>query len=223
MNIAETPTITVLPQECSQSAATEKFNEALASVELAPSVAESRTEFGAAEKRYAELTGTIGPLNNRGKQLTDELAALHQRIGDDFLAQFAAEGKATVANADLDCLTRNHAESRAVSQVLDRLGVNLVPEALIAKLSTESRVIFARAEELERVAAERFERTAELLRGAAEFESGIVINTQSSLSGVMVEHAKELRVKGLELARRAEEERRKYLNAVSEFALKAWR
>lgn len=220
MNIAHTPTITVLPPNGSPTT-TEKFNEALASVELAPSVAEARAEFEAANKRYADLVNTIGPLNIRGKQLIDELAVLHERIGDDFLAQFAADGKGTVANAELDCLARNHAESRAVTQVLNRLGSLLIPTAFIAKLSTESRVLFARAMELDRVAEKRFEHTAELVRSAAEFETGLTFDITASFTGALVEHAKNLRAKGLELEKRADEEARKQLSMVSELAGKA--
>ena len=187
MNLTETPSISVLPSdpEASARAARAQFDQVMADVEIAEGVAQELAVFESATKRLADLKAARDGLNKRGKYLTEQLISAQMRLEGGLLAQFAEGGAEADVTAMVQAIQQERTESAAVTNVLRRLAEELIPGAYVAQLRAESRLFWARAAELTRVADERFEKTAELLRSATEFESGISIDVRATFSRLL--------------------------------------
>ena len=211
MNI-NTPNVSILPAdgEAASAATIQRFDEVLAAVERSGAVTKTRREFETSRKRHAVLRSAQNALNRHSKELFDRVIAARREVEDGLLAQFTGEGPEVQARGLIQALLLEQAESSAVCSVLERTVEHLIPCANITQLETESRLLFARAVEVMRIADERFEKTAELLRGATEYESGIAIDIRSTFSGSLLSYAEQLKLQSVNRAREAEEQKRQY-------------
>lgn len=100
-------------------------------------------------------------------------------------------------------------------RALARLAQHVTPLAEIAQLQGEADLYKLRSEELKRAAEERKVRTAELLREAAEFESGLTLDVRSTLTGFLLSYADSLLGRSVEasIAARQQETAYRRMNA----------
>lgn len=212
MSIATEPFLTVLPPDPCGLAEKDKqtFAAICAEVEAIDSVREASEKCGAATDRVAKLRGAHVQMNARGKALFEHTAALRDRLDAALVDEYAG-GEAPVDAAALILeLTAAEGERAAVLRALARLVEHVTPLASITQLKAESALLQGRADELKRIANERIAHTAELLRGAAEFESGLTLNVRSTLTGLILGYAEELAARSNELAVAVIEQERAY-------------
>jgi hypothetical protein len=93
---------------------------------------------------------------------------------------------------------------------------HLLPEAEIATLEAEARLLQQRSSEITKIANERFEKTAGLLREAAEFESGMAIDIRATFSGFLLNYAADLKGKSIDRAKSAAESKRRHQELVEQ-------
>ena len=203
MRINETPTtVSVLPPDpvAAAKAFREELEKVVAAIEKADGVMRERAEFEQSERRYASLVAARDGLNLRARQLVTNAIAANDRVETGLLAQFSEDGATTDVSALIKDVLHEQAEASAVSRVISRLVEHLIPCGLVVKLRLESRLRWARAAEVERIASARFQRTTELLRSATEFEGAVTMDVRTTLSGALLAFAAELRNKAFKLS-----------------------
>lgn len=142
-------------------------------------------------------------MNLRARELTARVTSANERLEDGLLRQSDVSGL-------LGSVLVEQAELSAVSRVAGKLVENLIPHAAIARLDAEARLFSARADEVASIAHARFERTAELMRAAADHESGISVDIKSTFSGALLSYADELNREAGQCRKGAEASQQQY-------------
>jgi hypothetical protein len=210
--------LTVLPGEpegLGEKNAAE-FKAICEEVERIAAVQEAREKYEAATDRVAKLKTANIQMNKRGKELFERIAVAKEKLESGLVEYYASGGNPVDAAELFNDVMVSEGERGAIMRGLTRLGTHLAPLAAVAQLRAEADLLTGRADQLKRVANERIAKTAELLRAAAEFESGLTIDTRKSLSGVILAYAESLASRSVEASAAAFEQERLYrrLNTV---------
>ncbi|MGA2115438.1 MAG: hypothetical protein ABSH56_11900 [Bryobacteraceae bacterium] len=219
MSIATEPFLTVLPPDPTALAEKDQvtFAAICAEVEAVDSVREAREKNETTTDRVVKLKHAHSLMNARCAALFEHIAAVRDKLDTGLVDQYAGGGAPVDAAALILDLTAAQGERDALMRALARLVQHVTPLATIAQMKAEAALFSGRADQLKRIANDRIARTAELLRGAAEFESGLTIDTRSTLSGFILGYAEELAARSNELSLAVIEQQRIYqrMNAVS--------
>ena len=97
--------------------------------------------------------------------------------------------------------------TRANSRILE----HLLPRAEIAELKRAAEHLTAKATALREAAAERIQKTAQMMAEAVEHEGGIVFDSMNTLSGEMQRQASELEGQAANYLNWAREREERYL------------
>ena len=196
------PFLTVLPPEvdslAEKDAAT--FRDILETCEATPAVTEAREAYEAASARVSKLHAAHGAMNRRGTELFDAVVAAKDALEGGLIEQFAESGKPVDASALFTRYIVAQGERDALIRALARLAEHVTPLAEIANLRAEAAVFMARAAHLKGIVEDRIKKTAELMREAAEFEGGLVMDTRSTLSGQLQAFAETLEGRSVQAA-----------------------
>ena len=210
--------LTVLPPEPGGLAEKDRatFDAIVVAVEAIPSVRDAREKFDAATDRSAKLKTAFFAMNKRGKVLTENLTVARAALEDGLIEQYAGSGAPVDGARLFTAFNVAAGEREALMRALARLAQHVTPLAEIAQLQGEADLYKLRSEELRRAAEERKVRTAELLREAAEFESGLTLDVRSTLTGFLLSYADSLLGRSVEasIAARQQETAYRRMNAL---------
>jgi hypothetical protein len=214
MTITE-PFLTILPADADALAEKDQatYQAILNEVETVTSVQEAREKHEAACDRVAKLKAAHLAMNRRGKELFDRVSVAQAALETGLVEQYADSGAPVDAAGLFADYTVAQGERDAVMCGLARLMEHVKPLAEIAQLKAEATLFMGRADQLKRIVQERISKTVELMRGAAEFESGIVMDTRSTISGQLLAYAEALQGRSVEAALAANEQERAYNRA----------
>jgi len=206
--------LTIMPPDIGALAEKDQatFQKVCEDVEQIASVREAREKHETAVDRLAKLQAAYFQINKRGKALGDRVTAARAALEDGIIESYIG-GESVDAAALFMEFTAAQGESGALTRALERLCMHVTPLAEIARLKAEADLLTARGAELKRIATERITKTAEMLRDAAEFESGLTIDTRSTLTGKIMDYAASLVGQGARSASQAQEQEIAYRRA----------
>lgn len=210
LDLAQTPVVNILPPEDSAAATPDRFTEVLTAVEASPAVTAARENFEAAESEHQRLNAARDGLNMRGRDLVERLTDARRRIERALLAKFSGDDPEADVRSLINAMSLEREESAALSNVLGRLVEQLIPSAFVAQLCAEARLYSERADEVTAIAHARFEKTAELMRAATDFEAGISVDIRATFSGSLLAYADGLRGKAAQCRIAAESSEKRY-------------
>jgi hypothetical protein len=176
------------------------FQDLMEACEATTEVTAAREAHEAASARVSKLHAAHGAMNRRGGDLHEAVVAAKDALEGGLIEQYAESGRPVDASALFTKYAVAQGERDALMRALSRLAEHATPLAEIADLRAEAAVFKARAEHLKRVAEERIQKTAELMREAAEFESGLVMDTRSTLTGQLFAFAETLAGRSVQAA-----------------------
>lgn len=182
------------------------LNEILASESLRPA-AEARAQ---AEQEMEGLRAAQAALMRRARELVTAHAAAAAHADEAVVAAARGGWRSGAWRSAVAKLRAVEEEQFAATRGNRKLLEEMLPAA-------EAGLLEARAEELEaqgiavrQAAAERMQKTAELMAGAAAHEGGIVFDPRSTLSGFLEARAERLFGEADELRRQARERRERH-------------
>lgn len=188
------PFLTILPPNVDTLAEKDQqtFQDLMEACEATAEVTAAREAYEAASARVSKLHAAHGAMNRRGGDLHQAVVAAKDALEGGLIEEYAESGKPVDASALFTKYTVAQGERDALMRALQRLAEHATPLAEIADLRAEAAVFRARASHLKRIAEDRIQKTAELMREAAEFESGLVMDTRSTLTGQLFAFAETL-------------------------------
>jgi hypothetical protein len=206
------PFLTVLPPGADDLAEKDRqtFDAICAEIEAIGSVREAREKSEKATGRVSALKQGHVAMNRHGKELFEHVTVTRDKLDAALVEQYAGSGEPVDVAPLLADLTAAQGEREALMRALARLVERLSPLAEIARLKAEADLFMGRSDHLKRIASERIAKTAELLREAAAFESGVVLDLRGSLSGYIQAAAESLTIRSVEAAGQAIEQERVY-------------
>ena len=120
------------------------------------------------------------------------------------------------AEVDFKRLTGLETEHRFVSRANNRILEHLLPQAEIAELNRAAEHLSAKAYAVREAALLRIQKTAQMMAEAAEYEGGIVFDSQNTLSGEMQAQASEFERQAANYRNWAREREEQYLKLARE-------
>jgi len=190
VDIRATPLVTVQHEATYADAG--KLSELLAQVGAMSSVRKAESDFNAAKEKVARLEQSRDGLNERGRELVEQLRTASDALRDALIEHYAGAEIDAAGLAHRQLLAES--EYRAVNRALAHVVEHLAPGAFIELLLAEASHCAIRAQELDALANQRAEETTKLLSAAAEFEGGAIsFDARSTLSGRLTVEADRLR------------------------------
>jgi len=205
MNLNETPIVRAVGSDDPDAvvrALRQKVDEVVAEIESRSDVAEAIEELRRADERLQRLKNAERSLNERGRELSDRLAAVAERLLESFV-ESAADGvePAPQQLAEMADLERAH---RLTTRAIQRAVEHLIPKAEIALLRADANMRITKADALKETAERRARKMVELLRGAVAEEVVVPVDTSKSVSGELVQRANELEAQAMASLSRAD-------------------
>lgn len=178
--------------EASQALLQDKLNEISVSVLQRGPVSTASQKSDAAGARVRQLKESQKQLRARATELVDEISRLTALCQDSLIEQFAGNKDQPDISKQLRSLPALESEHKLVTLAAVQIAEHLLPKAEIAEVRAVADHSAAHAEALREVAAERLQRTNELIAGAAEHEGEITYDPAKTISGVLLAQAKQL-------------------------------
>jgi len=172
-------------------------------------VAQAFAAYESAQENVAKLKKTQADLTRRARQLFEEMKSASSMI-DTLLIESHAEA------VDFKSLTALETEHRFVLRANSRILEHLLPQAEIAELNRAADHLAAKAYGVREAAMARMQKTAEMMAEAAEYEGGIVFDSQNTLSGEMQAQASEFERQAANYRNWAREREEQYLKLARE-------
>ena len=148
-------------------------------------------------------------LNVQAKDLREQVAAASGKAIDKLIECAATAAKTDYAPVS-QLATLEHRE-KTTGRAIERIVEHLLPLALVARLRADSHSYLSRAKAIEQVAQQRAERILGQLRDAVSDEVVLPVDLSKGVSGVLLNHATELRRLASEASRNANEIEKSYL------------
>lgn len=212
-HLTQTPTLQAVTTDDEQRLAQDiqaRLTEAMTHVEAQPVVAEAMEASRAAAERFEKLRTAERSLHQSAKEAREQLDGMMQ-AALDALVDSAARG-ATPDWTKADAAGALEQQIRFSGRAIERLAEHLIPLAQIASLREEAHSLEARARALEAIAQERAEKLLGQIREAVSGEIVLPVDLSKGVSGALLNKAKELRGRGVQLAAEADERELSYMN-----------
>jgi hypothetical protein len=169
-------------------------------------VAQAYEAYQAAQKHVAKLKKAQARLTHRAREIFTNMGDIHEAIETELI-----ESETRGLSANLKALDALESEHRSVMRANSRLLEHLLPQAEIAELRRAAEHLNAKASAVRAAAAERIQKTAQMMAEAAEYEGGIVFDSMNTLSGEMQRQAGELERQAANYLNWAREREEQYL------------
>ena len=164
-----------------------KLEAVYAEILKSDAVARANDAYDAAQQKVEKLKQVQTHLTRRSREM-------FERMGEvcDSIETALIESETAGVPASLRTLDALEGEHRAVLRANSRILEHLLPRAEIVELRRAADYLTAKATAVREAAAERIEKTAQMMAEAAEYEGGIVFDSMNTLSGEMQRQAAEL-------------------------------
>jgi hypothetical protein len=222
LDLRETPVVTIAPPgEPGANDIEQKLKAVETEAGKAETVAAARRTYDSAAARRTHLERVRDALNRHVAKINGSLKRADGEIEAALIGQYLEGGGVADIGGIVDLMLHNQAERKAALSVIERIVEDRLPAALAAELQLRGDWLWVLAEELSRIAHERFEKTADMLRGATEFESGLCVDIRSTFSGVILARAESLRDESRTVQANGKEIERKHRAMMSQVGPRA--
>ena len=175
----------------------EKVEAIYADILATAPVASAYAIYEGACQDVSKLKKAQASLTERGADLFCQMADIRSRL-EITTIESHAEGKPLLKSSrDLQALATLEAEHRLVMRVNSRIVECLLPNAEIIETKRTADYLQVKANGLREAALQRIQKTAHLMAEAAEYEGGIIFDSQSTLSGELRRHASQIDQKAM--------------------------
>src|SRR5438876_536590 len=162
---------------------------------------------------YESAQQNVAKLKTAQARLTGRAREIFANIGEvcDAIEMGLIESETTQLSAGLKKLNALQGEHGSVTRANSRILEHLLPRAEIVELKQAAEHLTAKATALREAAAERIQKTAQMMAEAVEHEGGIVFDSMNRLSGEMQRQAGELEGQAANYLNWAREREERYL------------
>ncbi|HKW97884.1 MAG TPA: hypothetical protein VJN43_09115 [Bryobacteraceae bacterium] len=170
----------------------DKLNEIYTRLLQQTSVATANKNSEAAGKRVEQLKESRKKLVARAAELADEITKLAGECESSFIERYAGDQSQPDVSGKLGSLSALEHEHKIVTHAVAQITDHLLPKAEIQEIRAVADYSSAQAESLREVAAERLQKTQELIAGAKEHEGELAFDPAQTVSGVLQAQAAQL-------------------------------
>ena len=179
-------------------------------------VAQAFASYEAAQQSVAKLKKAQASLTRRARTIFEEMKESTAAIDSMLIESHAAGGDSGELSGKLKKLATLEAEHRSVSRANSRILEHLLPQSQIAELNRAADHLTVKAYAVREAAAQRIQKTAQMMAEAAEYEGGIVFDSANTLSGEMHAQASEFERQAANYRTWAREREEQYLKLARE-------
>lgn len=183
MRLADAPFLTISPPTGLGAGDQETAAAILAEVEQVAGVVAAREAFDADMARVDRFGAAIPRFNAAAHDALARVNEAKSKLTTRLIAEFTMEAGAADDTPLVVQCSVDRERYAALNRALLQLTTVELPQAEIAKLKSEAALLQLRSDEIKARAEARLQRLTELLRTAAEAESGLTIDVPSTLSG----------------------------------------
>ena len=215
--LAQTVEVRVFSSDEEMNRAMQKKIEAIYAEILASApVAEAHEAYETAKGNVARLKRAQASLTRRAQKVFDEMKEVSSAVDTTLIETHAGGTESAEVSRRLKVLSALEAEHKAVLRANGRIVEHLLPQAEIAELSGAADHLRTKAHAVREAAAERIQKTAQMMAEAAEYEGGIVFDSLNTLSGELHRQANEFDRQAGNYNAWAREREEQYLKMVKE-------
>lgn len=210
-DIASTPTLHAVAthdEELLAQALQARVQQAIASAEGQPEVADAVQAQHAAEERLSRLRRGERSLSRYVKEAREQTSAAAEAAMDALIESAAGEGPLDLKKFTSIATLEN--QNRQAHRAIERVVEHLIPVAEIGGLRTEAFALMTRARAIETVAQDRAERVLGQLRDAVTEEMVLPVDLSKGVAGALIAHAAGLRRCAVQLDENADHLERSY-------------